>query len=65
MRLSEAVTILVIEISNKPYFHTWPSSSSSSSGLKIILADAFLPDEALNQKAGSPTRELESRIHVQ
>lgn len=31
----------------------------------MILADAFLPDEALNQYAGSRTGELESRIHVQ
>lgn len=61
-RLSEAVTILVIEISNKSYFHTWLSYSSSSSGLEMILSDIFLLDEVLNQKAGSPTREHIIRV---
>lgn len=65
MRLAEAVTVLVIEISNKSYSRMWPSSSSSSSGLEIILAGTCPLDEALNQKTSSPIRELENRIYVQ
>lgn len=60
---AETVSILVRKISNKSYSHMRPrSSSSSSSGLDIILADTFYSPK---QKAGSPSREWKSIIYVQ
>lgn len=60
---AETVSILVIKISNKSYSHMGPrSSTSSSSGLDIILADTFYSPK---QKAGSPSREGKSTIYVQ